>query len=85
MSVDDPNFDAHPNGTLVIKSVLLIYDGRNFIMRAHLKNMTSKAYTYHLKINKDSPTLTLVSQQNTNVYGGMEFYLEAEVRAYPYP
>ncbi|XP_022807657.1 matrix-remodeling-associated protein 5-like isoform X2 [Stylophora pistillata] len=85
VSVDDPNLDVYPNGTLAIKKVLPIYDGRYFIMRVHLKNRTSKAYSSQIKIDKEPPTMTLISQQNIHVYVGMDLHLEAEVRAYPYP
>ena len=51
-SVDDPNFEAYPNGTLVIKNFRPIYDERNFILLVRLQNITSKSYIYRPTINK---------------------------------
>ena len=33
INIENPHFDAHLNGTLLIKEVLPMYDGRYFIMR----------------------------------------------------
>ncbi|XP_022807655.1 uncharacterized protein LOC111344674 isoform X1 [Stylophora pistillata] len=60
VSVDDPNLDVYPNGTLAIKKVLPIYDGRYFIMRVHLKNRTSKAYSSQIKIDKGDVYILII-------------------------
>lgn len=84
-SVDDPNFEAYPSGTLVIKNFRPIYDERNFILLVRLQNITSKSYIYRPTINKGSPKLILVSPQDIYVYVRMDLYLAAQVEGYPYP
>ncbi|CAH3165556.1 unnamed protein product [Pocillopora meandrina] len=84
INIENPHFDAHLNGTLLIKEVLPMYDGRYFIVRVQT-DTGAEPNIYHLKVVQERPVLTLVSQQNIYVFEGMDVWMEAQVKAYPYP
>ncbi|XP_027049062.1 uncharacterized protein LOC113676585 isoform X1 [Pocillopora damicornis] len=81
---ENPHYSAFLNGTLLIKKVLPMYDERYFIMRVRT-GTGDEPNIYHLKIVQERPVLTLVSQQNIYAFEGMDVFLEAQVKAYPYP
>ena len=49
---DDPNFNVYTNGTLVIKKVLPVYDGNNFICRVTEMHLWRKTTATILHIAK---------------------------------
>ena len=50
VTLENPHFDAFLNGTLLIKKVLPMYDGRYFIMRMKMGNTGAKANIFYLKV-----------------------------------
>ena len=50
VTLENPHFDAFLNGTLLIKKVLPMYDGRYFIMRTKMGNTGAKANIFYLKV-----------------------------------
>lgn len=81
--IENPHYEAFLNGTLLIKKVLPMYDGRYFIMRVRTAS-GDEPNIYHLKVVQERPVLTLVNPQNIYVFEGMDVFFDAQVKAYPY-
>ena len=59
INIENPHFDAHLNGTLLIKEVLPMYDGRYFIVRVQT-DTGAEPNIYHLKVVQGNVYLLVI-------------------------
>ena len=57
--IENPHYEAFLNGTLLIKKVLPMYDGRYFIMRVR-KDTGDEPNIYHLKVVQGNVYILIV-------------------------
>ncbi|XP_022785117.1 immunoglobulin superfamily member 10-like isoform X2 [Stylophora pistillata] len=82
---DNPNFEVYTNGTLVIKRVLPVDDGKVFICIANRKYVGKKQSNTNLSVAKEAPQLQLESPKRLHIIEGMDLHLDARVQGYPFP
>ena len=57
--IENPRYEVFLNGTLLIKKVLPMYDGRYFIMRVR-KDTGAEPNIYHLKVVQGNVYILIV-------------------------
>lgn len=82
---DNPDFDVFTNGTLLIRKVLPVDDGKMFICKTQKTFEGVGGSTTILNIKKEPPKLIPESPLEVHVIEGMDLHMDAGVQGYPYP